>query len=666
MAQPTPYARSFDFTQFSTDTPSAQQPGVRLDAEFDGLGETLGETLDNLALIQRDDGQLRNASVRLATLHSEVIAALTLIGASITPWATATSYTAGQIVTNADDIYMVGIAHTSGVLATDLAANKLIRIFDSGLGPDLSASTGTTLIGHDLSGTTTPRPLSEHLNNETRIFVEDYKYDGIIVRTDKERVLASLADWLTLGGAWHWARGKEYDFGNQAVSASLITIYNPKDCSTIEGNGATIKTTTTANAYYNVLYAVKYKNLTIRNLNYTDAGFLTQVGLGHVGSAGGKFIVIDNDGVSENNGLTLENCYANEALAFLSCQGDEPANRTQNIYIAPNCRAKNVFYVLSFQNNGDGVRGGITAVNPGRVYFLYGVTNHDLDIKVSHDGIASGATSLCLIKRYAHDTTGIRLRLAVSGSMAAHNTLVTCEHSNVSGSASRIDGVDVEINVAPGTTDTVPTRRLHFSSIDADVAPFIFNTGNVAHVSTNVKLRGNLGNSTVPHVRADYTATSPCLIDVSGAIFGYSLVQTVDAPGFVIRTAPDTYVFEKYGDLTSGVISIPMPGLDAKVALFEIDIAAEKTSIAATSGASTKMHRYCDTVGIKSESNTVAIITGSPIAAIPATAFNSSNLTRAYAGNGSALEITLAGSDYAVGTAFARVTVRALSRKLMR
>ena len=50
MAQPTPYARSFDFTQFSTDTPSAQQPGVRLDAEFDGLGETLGETLDNLAL----------------------------------------------------------------------------------------------------------------------------------------------------------------------------------------------------------------------------------------------------------------------------------------------------------------------------------------------------------------------------------------------------------------------------------------------------------------------------------------------------------------------------------------------------------------------------------------------------------------------------------------
>lgn len=63
MSQPTPYDRSYSFTDFSAGSPSAQQPGVRIDAEFDAIEQTLGETLVNLAKIQRDDGRLANGSV---------------------------------------------------------------------------------------------------------------------------------------------------------------------------------------------------------------------------------------------------------------------------------------------------------------------------------------------------------------------------------------------------------------------------------------------------------------------------------------------------------------------------------------------------------------------------------------------------------------------------
>lgn len=158
MAQPTPYERSFDFTQFATDTPSAPPPGVRLDAEFDAAGLTISQILANLALIQRDDGALRNGSVNLATLSSEVIASLAILGHDVLTWATATAYTRGQIVISGDGVYLVAVNHTSGVLAADVAAQRLIRIVsepsfnvgDIGVFPGLGALTipsGNSRIG---------------------------------------------------------------------------------------------------------------------------------------------------------------------------------------------------------------------------------------------------------------------------------------------------------------------------------------------------------------------------------------------------------------------------------------------------------------------------------------------------------------------------------------
>lgn len=73
MTQPTPYARSFSFTDFAAAHPTDPLPGTSVDAELNAVAETLAETLANLALIQRDDTKLANGSVHPDALDADVL-----------------------------------------------------------------------------------------------------------------------------------------------------------------------------------------------------------------------------------------------------------------------------------------------------------------------------------------------------------------------------------------------------------------------------------------------------------------------------------------------------------------------------------------------------------------------------------------------------------------
>lgn len=63
MAQPTPYVRHQNYADFQQNNPGAFVNGADLDADFDGVKVTTDQIRDRLALIQRDDGKLENASV---------------------------------------------------------------------------------------------------------------------------------------------------------------------------------------------------------------------------------------------------------------------------------------------------------------------------------------------------------------------------------------------------------------------------------------------------------------------------------------------------------------------------------------------------------------------------------------------------------------------------
>lgn len=80
MTQPTPYSRSYGFTDWSAAHPSDPHPGTALDAEFNALGLTLGQFLANLAVLQRDDGLLGNATVHPESLTPATLELISAVG----------------------------------------------------------------------------------------------------------------------------------------------------------------------------------------------------------------------------------------------------------------------------------------------------------------------------------------------------------------------------------------------------------------------------------------------------------------------------------------------------------------------------------------------------------------------------------------------------------
>lgn len=141
MTQPTPYNRQYNFTDYQSANPDDPLPGVQVDAEYNAIRVTLGQTLANLALIQRDDGRLANQSVGKDTLDPSALALIGLKG--FTPkgaWAAATAYSVGDLVDFNDATYVALVTHTSGaVFDNDLAADKWLLIANAALLNNASA-----------------------------------------------------------------------------------------------------------------------------------------------------------------------------------------------------------------------------------------------------------------------------------------------------------------------------------------------------------------------------------------------------------------------------------------------------------------------------------------------------------------------------------------------
>ena len=132
MGQPNPYAKATDFTEYQTEHASAPFSGALLDAELVDIELNLQGLNANIALIQRDDGELRNEVVGVAALGTDTLAliaseAFTVRGS----WVTATLYAVGDIVESSATAYLCLIAHTSGTFATDLTAVKWVAMPDS-------------------------------------------------------------------------------------------------------------------------------------------------------------------------------------------------------------------------------------------------------------------------------------------------------------------------------------------------------------------------------------------------------------------------------------------------------------------------------------------------------------------------------------------------------
>lgn len=125
--QPPAYTPSTDFSSDEAANVGGRASirTDRLDAELDALALTIAGIRANLALLQRDDGKIRDAFVEYYNLSASCKAAVLATKWNARGlWLTATVYAISDMVDVAGAAYICAQAHTAGAFATDYAAGK--------------------------------------------------------------------------------------------------------------------------------------------------------------------------------------------------------------------------------------------------------------------------------------------------------------------------------------------------------------------------------------------------------------------------------------------------------------------------------------------------------------------------------------------------------------
>lgn len=126
MAQPQPYNRVFNFSNYQAQHPTDPLPAGRLDQELSAIKAVIDQVRTSIKAIQRDDFAIANRSVGYDQLKTEIE-----IGVNPpTTWVTTTNYIVRDSVFHEQKFYICEISHISGDFSTDLAAGRWELIAD--------------------------------------------------------------------------------------------------------------------------------------------------------------------------------------------------------------------------------------------------------------------------------------------------------------------------------------------------------------------------------------------------------------------------------------------------------------------------------------------------------------------------------------------------------
>lgn len=194
MPQPTPYALSYDFVGWQIANATRPLPADKLETELNAVKATLDEVLANLALIQRDDGEVANETIGYDQLTDD----LKLGVRQPTAWVAGTTYQVDDMVFSGASLYRAYVLHTAGAtFSVDLSAGRWELLADLSSGAGAGVSTFNSR-----SGAVVP------LAGDYSAFYQatDALLDDIAALTDPgaDRLLfwddsAGEITWLTLG-----------------------------------------------------------------------------------------------------------------------------------------------------------------------------------------------------------------------------------------------------------------------------------------------------------------------------------------------------------------------------------------------------------------------------------------------------------------------------------
>ena len=193
MAQPTPYSRQYNFSDFQTSSPSDPLPATQVETELNSVLSNLSGLNANIGMIQRDDGKLKNQSVHKSAFDTDSLALMGLSGFTVKgSWASATAYVEGDLVDYNSATYLATAGFTSNVSFTvDANAGRWILLANAAL-----STVGTSVDKFEGNGSLTQFNLTQTYTSTTEIMVF---VNGALKNPTDDYTIAGSPSVLTLG-----------------------------------------------------------------------------------------------------------------------------------------------------------------------------------------------------------------------------------------------------------------------------------------------------------------------------------------------------------------------------------------------------------------------------------------------------------------------------------
>lgn len=235
--------------------------------------------------------------------------------------------------------------------------------------------------------------------------------------------------------------GRTYDLGDLAPSEFALRLQNVTGVA-IKGNGASFICNTARKGQTQMILIQACRDIAISDLTGRDRGANMLQNW-----RGMDFIHCDGT-AGPTTGLRLTNVSVDGAVSLFTCTGSgNPGEPRSGRFTFSGLVARNCYYGVSFQENGDDAVIDLATYECRRSYVGYGIARHSVDLRVRKGRAGPGADACVLIKRYRRDTSDIAVRATFDGTMIYPN-FFKLEHQVKRGESGVIRNIDLALDLA--------------------------------------------------------------------------------------------------------------------------------------------------------------------------------------------------------------------------
>lgn len=375
----------------------------------------------------------------------------------------------------------------------------------------------------------------------------------------------------------HYIRDGRYHIGafSGAPSSLLGAAHLSGTKGRINGNGATLVYTSDKTASHDIYLFDRFNGVLIDRLNFEDTSGIDPRGSN---PRGVRCITLVGGFATNAQGITIRDCEFTGVYGCIVVYTSDTAStgRVSGIKIE-NCKGTNCYYGFNCQNDGDGAHVSMLFFNVRRAYFVYGVSDHDCDFRVSHDGVFPGSTGMFKVTRYDRNTFNIKVRGSFSGSVAS---FIPCaiDHINDDAGNSLVDGIDFDLSfgsITGGVASPGFVVRNYSENGTEQLTPLAPGGDADSPVTTyqrtrNLRIRFAVSNwGSEPFVKAFSVPFDPgnVVLDVPNAF----AERAIQMEGYQINGA---FEFIRSGSIASQKFSVPLRHVLDKKASVEMEVFA--------------------------------------------------------------------------------------------